>query len=221
MLLGPLPEDQSYTYGNRIREYFGFDSLAKFAQRLKANPQDRDCYLALWDSHHDIDADDAPCLVSLFFRVFDDQLTLTATYRTHNALDAWLKNVYGLMKAQEIVAEKAGLPVGPLTVISHSISVDPSKYDAALRVANAKGFSLEMDPNGQFMVSVEDAEIVVRHMNDDGFLLHEYRSKKAERIQHELNRDCAISDINHAMYIGRQLAKAEICLRSGEEFEEG
>lgn len=223
MLLGTLSEDQSYTYGNRIREYYGFDALEKFAERLRENPQDRDCYLALWDSRSDIDADDAPCLVSMFFRVFDEKLTLTATYRTHNALDAWLKNVYGLMKAQEIVANKVGGSIGPLTVISHSISVDPSQYDFARRVANSKGFSLELDPNGQFMISVdhEAGEIVVGHISDAGVLLHEYRAKHAERIQHEINRDCAISDVNHAMYIGRQLAKAEICLQTGERFEEG
>jgi len=211
MLYGPLPEDHSYTYGNRIREYYGFDSLDKFAERLRANPQDRDCYLALWDSNIDIDADDAPCLASLFFRVYDEKLTLTACYRTHNALDAWLKNIYGLMSAQQIVADKANLEIGPLSVISHSISIDPSKYDAAIRITNSKGFELEMDPNGQFMVTVDldAAEIVVQHISDDGFVLHEYRSAKAERIQHELARDCAISDINHAMYIGRQLAEAE------------
>jgi len=222
MLLGPLPEDQSYTYGNRIREYFGFDALEKFAERLRENPQDRDCYLALWDSRSDIDADDAPCLVSLFFRVFDGKLTLTATYRTHNALDAWLKNVYGLMKAQEIVANGAGLEVGPLTVISHSISVDPANYDTALRIANAKGFSLEMDPNGQFVVTLDDesGEIVVHHLSNEGVTLHEYRSAKAERIQHEINRDCVISDVNHAMYIGRQLERAQRCLETGEEFSE-
>lgn len=220
MLLGPLPNDQSYTYGNRIREYYGFDALHKFAERLKANPEDRDCYLALWDSRKDIDADDAPCLVSLFFRVFDGELTLTATYRTHNALDAWLKNVYGLMKAQEIVANQAGITPGPITVISHSISIDPSNYDTAVRVANAKGFTLEMDPCGQFMISLEDGEIVVRHMDDTGAVLHEYRNKKAERIQYELYHDCAISDINHALYIGRQLARAQICLQNGERFEE-
>lgn len=220
MLLGPLPDDHSYTYGNRIREYYGFDSLMKFAGRLKENPQDRDCYLALWDSHKDIDADDSPCMASLFFRVFDEKLTLTATYRTHNALDAWLKNVYGLMKAQQIVADEAGIEVGALTVISHSISIDPSKYDSATRIANAKGFELEMDDNGQFMVSIEGGEIVVQHADDNGFILHEYRSRKAERIQHEMSRDCAIGDINHAIYIGRQLAKAEICLKTGEPFEE-
>ena len=175
----------------------------------------------MWNSRCDIEADDAPCLVSVFFRLFDEKLTLTATYRTHNALDAWLKNVYGLVKVQEIVAREAALEVGPLTVMSHSISVDPSNYDLARRVSNAKGFSLAMDPNGQFMIGVEDGQIVARHLNDEGDLLHEYRSKKAERIQHEINRDCAISDVNHAMYIGRQLARAEACLRTGERFEEG
>ena len=221
MLIGPLPDDHSYTYGNRIREYYSFDALKKFAERLNDNTQDRDCYLALWDSRFDIDAEDAPCLVTLFFRVYDEKLTLTATYRSHNALDAWLKNAYGLMKAQEIVANETGLPIGALTIISHSISVDPSKYDLAQRVANAKGFDLEMDSNGQFMISIEDSEIVARHLSDEGALLHEYHSKKAERIQHEINRDCAISDVNHAMYIGRQLAKAEVCLNTGTVFEEG
>ncbi len=221
MLVGSLPEDQAYTYGNRIRQYFGFDALRKFAERLIDNPQDRDCYLALWNSRCDIDADDAPCLVSMFFRLFDEKLTMTATYRTHNALDAWLKNVYGLMKVQEIVAREAALEVGPLTVISHSISVDPSNYDLARRVSNAKGFSLEMDPNGQFTVGIEDGQIVARHLSNEGELLYEYRSRKAERIQHEINRDCAISDINHAMYVGSQLARAEECLGRGVEFEEG
>ena len=157
----------------------------------------------------------------MFFRVYDEKLTLAATYRTHNALDAWLKNVYGLMKAQQIVAEESGIQIGPLTVISHSISVDPDNYDLGRRGSNSKRFDLEMDPNGQFMISVDDGKIVAQHISNEGELLHEYRAKKAERIQHEINRDCAVSDVNHALYVGRQLAEAELCLKTGEKFEEG
>ena len=92
----------------------------------------------------------------------------------------------------------------------------------ACRVANAKGFSVIMDPNGHFIVSIdpEKGEIVVEHHSYDGFLLHEYRSPKAERLQHELAHDCALSDINHALYLGRQLARAEACLKTGQSFEE-
>ncbi len=220
MLESELPPDQSYTYGNRIRSYYGFDALAKFAVRLKSNPQDRDCYLSLWNSFKDIDADDSPCLVSLFFRTYDGRLTLTAVYRTHNAVDAWLKNAYGLMKCLEEVSRDSGIPMGELTMISHSISIDPSRFDVAERVAKSRGFEIDFDPNGQFAVSLEEGEIVARHLDDSGRVLGEYRSKKAERIQHEIARDCAISDVNHAMYLGRQLARAQVCLETGEEFEE-
>lgn len=220
MLEAALPVDQSYTYGNRIRSYYGFDALEKFAERLKANPQDRDCYLSLWNSFTDIDAEDSPCLVSLFFRTYDGKLTLTAVYRTHNAVDAWLKNAYGLMKCLEVVSEKSGIEMGELTVISHSISIDPSRMDVAERAAKSRGFEIDFDPNGQFAISIEDGEIVARHLDDSGRVMAEYRSRKAERIQHEIARDCAVSDVNHAMYVGRQLARAQVCLECGEEFEE-
>ncbi len=214
--------DQAYTYGNRLRRHFGIDALSLFAGRLRKNPQDRHCYFTLWDNTIDIEADSSPCLVSVFFRVFEDKLTLTAIYRTHNALDAWLRNVYGLMKVLEIVSSSAGIKVGAITVVSHSISVDPARYDFARRVAESKGFSVDLDPNGYFVISVdsESKEIVACHLSQDGTQLAEYRGKKAERIQHEIARDCAISDINHALYVGRQLARAEECLIRGEPFEE-
>lgn len=212
--------DQPYTYGNRIREYYGFDSLEKFSKRLLENPEDRDCYLSLWNSQVDIDAEDAPCLVSIFFRVFDRTLTMTAVYRTHNAIDAWLKNIYGLMKVQQMVSEQTGIACGTLTVISQSISIDPSRYDHAKRVCDAKGFEVNLDPNGHFTFAVEENKIVVRHFSPDGQKINEYRGAKAERLQHELYRDCAISDIGHAIYVGRQLSRAEECLKSGRSFEE-
>ncbi|MDH7601828.1 MAG: DUF4346 domain-containing protein, partial [Armatimonadota bacterium] len=218
-----LPPDQVYTYGNRLRCYFSIDALSLFAERLRRNREDRHCYFSLWDNSVDIEADSSPCLVSIFFRLFEHKLTLTAVYRTHNALDAWLRNVYGLTRVLEIVSAEAGVEPGPITVISHSISIDPARYDFARRVAESKPFSIDMDPNGYFVISIdqETREIVACHLSQDGVQLAEYRGRKAERIQHEIARDCAISDINHALYVGRQLARAEECLRAGKPFEEG
>ena len=54
-----------------------------------------------------------PCLVSLYFRKFEGKLTLSATFRTHNAMDAYPMNLYGLMAIQSWVAKEAGLPPGP------------------------------------------------------------------------------------------------------------
>ena len=70
--------------------------------------------MALWDTARDLTVKEGrPCLGSLFFRRFEGKLTLSATFRTHNAMDAWLLNVYGLMAVQNWVAERVGFLPGP------------------------------------------------------------------------------------------------------------
>lgn len=220
---GNIREDEDYNYGNRIRSHFGVDGLSECIKRLNKSSQDRGAFINLWDLKTDLVTErSTPCLVTLFFRVFEDKLTLSATFRVHNAVDAWLQNFYGLMRIQQDVSEGIGIEIGAITVISHSISINPAEYDRALKVVEERErkFEFEEDPNGQFRITIEEGKIVVRHLYD-GEIIKEYRSRKAERIQYELNRDHAISNIGHAIYIGRQLAEAERCLITGEECEEG
>jgi thymidylate synthase len=142
---------------------------------------------------------------------------LTATFRTHNALDAWLMNFYGLMALQRAVAERVDLPPGPITVFSHSISIDPRELDRALTVVEKRKWKMHLDPQGYFRITLDGDEILVEHRFED-VTLKEYRGKTAIAIQHQIARDLAVSDMNHAMYVGRQLAKAEVALKEGKEF---
>jgi thymidylate synthase len=158
-----------------------------------------------------------PCFVSLFLRRFQDKLTLTATFRTHNALDGWLPNVYGLMAIQKWVANRVRMDLGPITVISHSISIDPRELDRALLVAGKRKWKMQLDPRGYFRVTLDGKEILVEHRAED-VTLKEYRGRTAVGLQHQIARDLALSDINHAIYLGRQLAKAEMALKDGREF---
>ncbi len=222
ILRGVIREDEAYNYGHRLRSYFGFDGLLECIKRLKYNRSDRRAFVSIWDQRSDlIRKSSAPCMVSLFFRLFDEKLTLSANFRVHNAVTAWLQNVYGLMSIQEFVSKEIGVPIGAITTISHSISINMLEYEKAIGVVKEKEkvFEFEPDPNGQFRISVEDGEIVVRHIFD-GEVIGTYRSKKAERIQYELKRDYAISDIGHAIYIGRELSRAEECIKKGEVFRE-
>lgn len=220
-ILNPAPPagDTSYTYGNRIRKYFNnVDSLQECIKRLNNDYQDRQCFITLWDTENDLKHGKSnPCLVSLFFRVFEDKLTLTASFRTHNALDAWLENFYGLMAILNYVSKETGLEPGAITVFSHSISVNVEEYERAKSIAAEKRLEIEFDPNGYFQISVEEGEIVVRHLFD-GVVIDEYRGKKAERLQLLLARNRVVSDIGHAMYLGREIARAEFCLRRGEPY---
>jgi thymidylate synthase len=218
LLRGELKADETYNYGHRLRSYFELDGLRACIQRLQADPEDRKAYVTLWDNRRDIEAPKGhPCLVSLFFRRYEEKLTLTATFRTHNALDAWLPNVYGLMGIQQYVAEATGMMTGAITIISHSVSIDRRELDRALTVIRHRPFAVREDPCGYFRLSLDQGEIVLEHRYGD-VTLKEYRGIKASRLQHQLARDLALSDLNHALYLGRQLARAEQCLRDGSEF---
>jgi thymidylate synthase len=219
--------DLGYTYGNRLRGYFSndngiVDSPLIVANRLIETPDSRHCYITLWDNHEDLSrGTECPCFVSVFFRKFEGKLNMTATFRTHNAMDAWPENFYGLMALQCFVAEKARIKIGSITVFSHSISIDPYALEKAKRIVDNKKndycldpttgkYGPRMDPNGVFTVTFDSTtwEIVAQHFFE-GMLIGEYRGKKAEDVEKQLARDFALSDISHALYIGRELARKE------------
>jgi thymidylate synthase len=222
--------DLDYTYGNRLRGHFYrgdevVDSPLIVADRLRESTDSRHCYIALWDNRLDLpEGTKCPCLVSAFFRYFDGKLNLTANFRTHNAMDAWPENLYGLMALQRFVADRASTQVGPITVISHSISIDPIALEKAKRVVDNKKtdefldsstgkYGPRMDPNGEFAITVDIAslELVVEH-SYGGMKIGEYRGKTSEEIERQLARDVALSQISHALYLGRELARKQVQL---------
>ncbi|GEM_PF-255219 len=226
-ILSPELSEQSYSYGNRIRSYFHYqgqvvDSLAIVIQRLQADLNSRHAYVSLWDNSRDLsEGHGCPCLVSLFFRYFEKSLTLTATFRTHNAMDAWLENVYGLMAIQEYVATAVGVKAGAITVFSHSISISDDLLDKAKIIAATKQTDEiiqadtgkrepRYDYHGNFAVTIDEQtrELVVQHTYQ-GAVIAEYRGKSAIIIEQQLARDNALSEIAHALYLGRELAKQE------------
>ena len=180
-----LRPDETYNYGHRLRRYFKdnnnqeIDAVEVLSARLKKDPEDRKAYFALWDSREDLTRKGScPCFVSAFFRKFEEKLTLTATFRTHNALDAWLLNFYGLMAFQNAVAKKVGIVPGAITVFSHSISIDPKELDRALMVAEKRKWKMHLDPMGYFRITLDGKEILVEHRFED-VTLKEYRGKTA------------------------------------------
>ena len=218
ILSGALGADETYSYGNRLRSHFGIDSLDEAIQRLKTDPEDRKSYVALWDPRRDLTSDKGhPCLVSLFFRRLQGKLTLTAAFRTHNGLDAWLVNFYGLMAIQEYVSAGCGMDRGAITVFSQSITIDNRQMDRATIVAEQWDLRYAEDPMGYFRITLDGDAILVEHRSGDT-TLGTYRHAKASHLQYDLYRDCALSDINHALYLGRQLARAESCLKEGKPF---
>jgi thymidylate synthase len=238
MMHPELPEDTSYTYGNRLRAHFfhdgeRLDTLRAAIERLRANPETRHAYISLWDNSLDLagepDADaSAPCLTTIFLRKVGDELSLTATYRAHNLLTAWLRNVYGLMAIQRHLAAGCDLGIGQLTVISHSLGIDPSNPHFRLARALSESWkrdddrdphtgklSLREDPNGYFVVSVDEQEgLLVAEHRFRGVLIKRYRGERADALTSEIAGDMAVSLVSHALWLGRELARHEAILQA-------
>jgi Thymidylate synthase len=233
MLEPELPEGISYTYGNRLRGHFdqgsGTDTLRSAIDALRADRRTRRAYISLWDNAADLAPDEdgaagaKPCLTTLFFRAADERLTLTATYRAHNLLTAWLQNVYGLMALQRHVARGADMDVGSLTVISHSLGIDPRspRFELARAIADRWSrdddvdrrtgkSSLREDPAGYFVVGVDPkrGRIVAEH-RFAGVLIKRYEAERAISIEQQVAADMAVTLVSHALWLGRELTRHE------------
>jgi thymidylate synthase len=228
-----LGEGMSYSYGNRLRQYFGADLARAAAADLALAGDRRHAYATLWDNRRDLGGSDAPCLVSVFFRKIAGQVHLSAVFRSHNAARAWPVNCVGLYGLMEFVcgeanrdpgrAEPEELRPGVLTVTSMSISLDPAdlgQVGGLIAERASRPCQETRDPNGFFRLSVDHqaGELVAHHHGPDSELLAEYRAKTPGQMSWRLQRDRAVSDPGHAMYLGSQLERAWHCLRKGLEY---
>ncbi len=57
-------------------------------------------------------------------------------------------NVYGLMAIQKWVAKKVGLRPGAITVVSHSMGLDPKELDRAMLIIGKRPFKVQSRPHG-------------------------------------------------------------------------
>lgn len=241
-----LPTSISYNYGNRLRGYFaqgaaGNDTLQTVVDALRRSPLSRGAYISLWDNARDLAGVGAPadastpCLTTLYFREVDGLLTLTATYRAHNLLTAWLQNVYGLIAILDHVADGVGVVSRMITVISHQLGINPASSRYGLATAITKSWrrdndvdhdrrksDIRQDPNGYFIVSIDvQRRLVVADHFHAGNLIKRYEESSGLKIQQAISGDMAISQVSHAMWVARELALKDQQLQAALASSEG
>jgi tetrahydromethanopterin S-methyltransferase subunit A len=75
------------------------------------------------------------------------------------------------------------------------------------------------DKAGRFKISLEEQSIAVEHLNGkEDRLLRVIEGKTARDVCLALIRNGWVSKLDHAAYLGRELARAELALRSGRPF---
>lgn len=100
------------------------DQLPHIAERLRSNPDDRRCVVAMWDPERDLGSGslDVPCNTHAYFSRDDDgRLDLTVSCRSNDVVwGAYGANAVHFSLLQEYLAARVGCPVGRLVQFSNN-----------------------------------------------------------------------------------------------------
>jgi len=117
-------QEDRYSYGPRIFSFRGqLDQIeGHIIPLLRDRPESRRGLVVIADpiadnvtiSHNFVS------MLSLWFRIIDEKLHVTATVRSNDLLIGWPANVYQISLLLTYVAEKLGIQVGTMTTISLS-----------------------------------------------------------------------------------------------------
>jgi thymidylate synthase len=229
ILTGICPAGSSYTYGSRMRSYFGVDQVQKVIDEIKKEKYTRRAVINLLDPKVDSGSKNPPCLNHCWFRVQDDKLYLVATLRSNDMFEAWPENAFGLRMLQdlvykEIVKTYPEIKLGDLVMHSLSAHIYDDAWEDAKQVIEKHYNRVVPHPRnvrdfrGNFIIKVENKEIVVEHYSPDEILLNTYKGKTAMPIYLRMSRDGAVSVVSHALYLGTELQKAETAIKFGFEY---
>jgi thymidylate synthase len=168
----PYHEGIKYTYGQRMRSWFGRDQIEEVIAKLINEIDAASAVINLWDSggnfsrcadgSSDHQHSGSPCLNHIWVRVVDGELSLTATLRSNDMFAAWPTNVMGLRALQQhirdAIAQRSDydLAMELLITLSESAHLYDDTFETANRViaahydriCNTRDFS---DPAGNFV----------------------------------------------------------------------
>jgi len=231
------PEGVEYTYGERL---FGLKvgnvipKMRKEAEeilnqvdlavkKLKEKPYSRRAIAVTWRHEFDISSQSPPCLIEVIWSIKNGKLYQTSTFRSHDIFGAWLLNVFALRKLQKEIAKEISVGLGSLIVVSVSAHIYESDWKRAEEIVKSyyrnRKLEFEEDERGFFVISIKNGEIVVEHRLKDGRKTkYTFRGKNAEELYRKILNENLVSRLDHAAYLGKELARAEICLREGKSY---
>ena len=218
-----------YTYGSRMRSWFGIDQVKGAIEKLVREPVSRAVVISLWDTVKDLTLGGSPCLNHIWIRINDNKLFMTCIFRSHDMFEGYPENALALRVLQEEIrkeveqgkkakGQEIDLKLGNLIILSQSAHIYDDSWERCQKIVDMylpryAGLLSEFDPRGNLIISTEEDEIVVEHTSPTRETLGIYRAKSAEQIRDILVKENIISLVPHALDIGLELMKAEMAIK--------
>jgi len=209
----------TYTYGNRMRLHFGVDQIQEVANKMVKEPLTRSAVVSLWDPRNE--GSGSPCLNHLWFRIRDNALHMTATIRSNDMFFGWPENAYGLRFLQDTVrqmvmkglgsfCEDGSLVLGDLVINSQSAHIYEDCWAPAQDVIkNHHRYAEWWDEKGQWIFTSLSPDLRIRaELFLNGLFITSIEGS-ATNICKVIAERNLISDIGHALYVGKMLGNLE------------
>ncbi|MGM5484450.1 MAG: thymidylate synthase [Nanobdellota archaeon] len=208
-----------YTYGQRLRSNKGIDQISELTEKLRKSTYTRRAVAFTWDVEKDHDNEQCPCLNMINVLVQDEKLYLTAYFRSNDMYSAWPRNAFALRKLQGKIASDLGINLGSLIMISNSAHIYKSSWKKVKAIRES--FSPKkagFDKRGNIIIRTEEGKIKLIRQSPEGERLQEFTANNAKEANRQIIENNMVSDPSHALYLGRELRKAEEALRKGLDF---
>ncbi|MBC6420470.1 MAG: DUF4346 domain-containing protein [Hormoscilla sp. SP12CHS1] len=232
----PYREGVKYTYGQRLRSWFGRDQIEQVIAKLIGEIDAASAVMSLWDVQ-DYEKGGSPCLNHIWVRVVNRELSLTATIRSNDMYMAWPANAIGLRALQQYIRDAIAsrsdydLNMGPLITVSQSAHLYDDTFENADRLIKTQYAKICQqrdyhDPTGNFVITLESGKIMVEQMTPgtvpekSGEVVNCYEGRSALSLYRQIAADCQGMEVEHAMYLGTELQKAEIALSRKQVYEQ-
>jgi thymidylate synthase len=220
------PKSVSYTYGERLFAYGEkkINQIDLLIKKIKKDSTTRRAFAITWDVEKDSNSENPPCLVGIFLDVKFGKLQEVAIFRSHDIYGAWLLNAFALKKLQEKIAKELKVECGKLTIVSLSAHVYEKDWKSASdtieKEYRKRPLGFIRDERGYFIIKIEreKSRIAVEYRLNDGRKVKEFFGENADMIIDEILKENLVSQLQHAAYLGKELKRAEICLKENKEY---
>jgi thymidylate synthase len=231
------PADAPYSYGTRIGAT-GFQGVTTL---LETKNDDRGIGVSPWLPEDAGGGRGRPCLVWSQFRHVGGRLNLTFVFRSHDYFAAYPMNVAALTSWLVREADTNGLEVGTITCLSVSAHLYDRDWNAARAIVDdhlpkghqwdprstwrvevvpgqsgGKGRAI-VQPNGSTVFGcVVDTLPFIRAvaLTPDGVeVVGTFEGRTAADVQAKVERSGLLTTVGNALWLGRELAKAELQLQ--------
>jgi len=221
--LGKEPKDLAYRYGYILRFVYG-DQVEAVKNAFKDKAETFRTVMSLWDPKNSIKEKDPPCIVLIHPRIIGNFLLLWAYIRTNDMFAGWPLNAaalryfqYRLLEELKRKLKRPELQLGELGVTSGSAHIYERTWlavDSFLREEKPEKF--HPDPKGNFEIKIENGMIKINHYSPEGEqLLQVFTGTTARELSRKI--EPFISQTSNALYLGRELQKAEMEVKNGHK----